>query len=203
MSNEEIVLQIQSGKTALYNDLWVQCRKLLYYILARYQKRLELPNYINGEDLEQCMYEALRAAVKSYDSGKGYKFTSYLHFHVMNTVQAQLPDKRIQEVSANELMKGGKDEDTELIDFIEDSAATVEYEAIELRELKQKVHQAVAALPEKSRICIRMHFFYGMTQIDVAEKTGYSVGEVRRAIDKGLYLLRRNSMIHALYEIYD
>ena len=200
MSNEEIVLQIQSGNTALYNELWEQCRKLLYYILARYQRRIDLPNYIDSDDLEQCMYTALRTAVKHYDSGKPYKFSSYLHFHVMNAVRAQLPDKRIQEVSANEPVTGGKEEDTELIDYFEDCAAAVKYEAIELQDLKRIVRQAVEALPEKNRVCIQLHFFSGMTQKDIAVKLGYSAGEVHTAIAKGLYLLRRNKVLYALYE---
>ena len=66
MTNDELALMIQAGHTEHYVELWERCRKLLFYILARYQKRLELPNYISGEDLEQCMYAALREAVKAY-----------------------------------------------------------------------------------------------------------------------------------------
>lgn len=199
MTNEEIAVQIQHGNTELYNDLWVQCRKLLYYILARYQKRLELPNYINGEDLEQCMYGALRAAVKSYDSGKGYKFTSYLHFHVMNTVQAQLPDKHITEISANQPVEDDEGKSGELQDFIEDDTAALQFNNIELSELRATVRKAVAALPERQRICITLYFFEGLTYRQISERTGYTIYIVTTAIHKGLYMLRKDKTLFALY----
>lgn len=199
MSNEEIVLQIQSGKTALYNELWEKCRKLLYYILARYQRRLELPNYIDSDDLEQCMYAALRAAVKDYDSGKPYKFTSYLHFHVMNAVQAQLPDKHITEISANQPVEDDEGKSGELQDFIEDDTAALQFNNIELSELRATVRKAVAALPERQRICITLYFFEGLTYRQISERTGYTIYIVTTAIHKGLYMLRKDKTLFALY----
>ena len=199
MENEELALKIQAGQTELYGELWERCRKLLYYILARYQNGITLPNYINGEDLEQCMYGALRAAVKSYDSGKGYKFTSYLHFHVMNTVQAQLPDKHITEISANQPVEDDEGKSGELQDFIEDDTAALQFNNIELSELRATVRKAVAALPERQRICITLYFFEGLTYRQISERTGYTIYIVTTAIHKGLYMLRKDKTLFALY----
>lgn len=200
MENEELALFIQAGQTELYGELWERCRKLLYYILARYQKRLELPNYISGEDLEQCMYAALREAVKAYDSGKGYKFTAYLHFHVMRAVQAQLPDNRIKEISGNEPVKEGEENAAELLDFIADDTAAIRFENIEQRELCETVRRAVSELPQDSRICIELRFFKGLTQQQVSELTGYTISCVRGAVNRGLRQLRKNKALYALYE---
>lgn len=199
MENEELALKIQAGQTELYGELWERCRKLLYYILARYQNGITLPNYISGEDLEQCMYAALRAAVKSYDSGKGYKFTSYLHFHVMNTVQAQLPDKHITEISANQPVEDDEGKSGELQDFIEDDTAALQFNNIELSELRATVRKAVAALPERQRICITLYFFEGLTYRQISERTGYTIYIVTTAIHKGLYMLRKDKTLFALY----
>lgn len=199
MTNEELALLIQAGHTEHYGELWERCRKLLFYILARYQKRLELPNYISGEDLEQCMYTALREAVKAYDSGKGYKFTTYLHFHVMNAVRVQLPDGRIREISGNESVKDDDSEGAELFDFIADDTAAVSFQSIEQREMRRIVRQAVAMLPNDSRICIKLNFFENITQKQIAVITGYSESKVRAAIMKGLRALYKDKDLRALY----
>ena len=199
MTNEELALLIQAGHTEHYGELWERCRKLLFYILARYQKRLELPNYISGEDLEQCMYAALREAVKAYDSGKGYQFTTYLHFHVMRAVRAQLPDSRIKEISGNESVKDDDSEGAALFDFIADDTAAVSFQSIEQREMRLIVRRAVAMLPNDSRICICLNFFENITQKQIAVITGYSESKVHAAIMRGLHTLYKNKALRALY----
>lgn len=199
MTNEDLALMIQAGHTEHYAELWANCRKLLFYILKRQQNHITLPNYISWEDLEQCMYTALRAAVKSYDSGKGYKFTSYLHFHVMNTVQAQLPDKHITEISANQPVEDDEGKSGELQDFIEDDTDALQFNSIELSELRATVRKAVAALPERQRICITLYFFEGLTYRQISERTGYTIYIVTTAIHKGLYMLRKDKTLFALY----
>lgn len=200
MTNEELALLIQAGHTEHYGELWERCRKLLFVILARYQKRVVLPNYISGEDLEQCLFAALQAAVRSYDSGKGFLFSSYLRYHVMNAVQAQLPDQRIAEISANQPAEDDEGDSAELQDFIADESAASAFDHLELSQLRATVRQAVAALPEKPRVCITLSFFEGLTYRRISERTGYSIGTVTAAVHKGLCLLRKDKTLCALYD---
>lgn len=199
MENEELALFIQAGQTELYGELWERCRKLLYYILARYQKRLELPNYISGEDLEQCMYAALREAVKAYDNSKGYKFNTYLRYHVINAVKAQLPDSGIIETSGNVAVNDADGDNRELFDYIPDEIAAVPFENIERRDLCATVRRAVSELPHDSRICICLNFFENITQKQIAVITGYSESKVHAAIMRGLHTLYKNKALRALY----
>lgn len=193
-------MQIQVGNAALYNELWQNCHKLLFYILSRYKKRIELPNYISTEDLEQCMYEALRAAVSSYDSGKPYKFNTYLQYNVMKVVQAQLPDNRIKETSANQNFSEDETDGAELLDFITDDTVTERFKDIELQELRKKVCRAVAELPADSRMCIELCFLKGIPQRQAAELMNLTTSRVRGAIDRGLRIMRKNRLLYELYQ---
>lgn len=59
MTNEELAIQIQLGHTEHYAELWQNVRRLMYKILHNKISRLELPNYITAEDMEQELYFAL------------------------------------------------------------------------------------------------------------------------------------------------
>lgn len=145
------------------------------------------------------MYGALCAAVRSYNSGKGYKFTSYLHFHVMNAVKAQLPDQRIVEISANQPIEDKEGSVTDLLDCIADDQAAESFQSVELQDLRKQVRRAVAELPADSRLCIELHYFAGITQKQIAVMTGYSESKVHAAIMQGIWKLHDNKALYSLY----
>lgn len=66
MTNEELAIQIQLGHTEHYSELWQNVRRLMYKILHNKISRLELPNYITAEDMEQELYFAF-SEQKSYN----------------------------------------------------------------------------------------------------------------------------------------
>lgn len=202
MTNEELAVKIKKGEIRYYNVLWEQCRKLLYKILAQYQKRVELPNYISCEDLEQCLYTALRAAVNSYDSGKGFLFNTYLRFHVMNAVKAQLPDQRIAETSANQPVTGKDGENTELIEFVADDGATLPFKRIEIHDMQRHVRQAVRTLPNNQKEIIIMIFYKGMTYRQMQTVTGQSISRLSAEYRKAIQTLRNNKVLQELSLIY-
>lgn len=198
MDNEELALLIQAGHTEHYGELWTNCRRLLRYLLTRYQNGITLPNYISGEDLEQCMYAALREAVKAYDNSKGYKFNTYLRYHVINAVKAQLPDSGIIETSGNVAVNDADGDNRELFDYIPDEIAAVPFENIERRDLCATVRRAVSELPKDSRECISLYYFHDKTQRQIAALTGRTVESVRGALRRGLRLLRNDKRLCAL-----
>ena len=153
----------------------------------------------NDAKLQTRYAKVLREAVKAYDSGKGYQFTTYLHFHVMRAVRAQLPDSRIKEISGNESVKDDDSEGAALFDFIADDTAAVSFQSIEQREMRLIVRRAVAMLPKDSRICICLNFFENITQKQIAVITGYSESKVHAAIMRGLHTLYKNKALRALY----
>ena len=202
MTNEELAVRIQNGEDQYYSELWAQSEKLLFSILSRYLKALRLPNYISGDDMRQCMYSALRKAVESYNSAKPYKFTSYLKYSVINAVKAQMPDNRFEETSANLPVIGKDGEAAEMIDFIEDETAALQFESIEICDMQRQIRQAVSALPDNLRQVIILSFFRGMTYSQMQEITGKSISKLRGDYHKAMIQLRKNKALQQLANLF-
>ena len=193
MTNEDLVIQIQLGHTERYSELWENCRKLLIKILWEKIKKYPLPNYMSHEDLEQELYFALCLAVQAYDIFKPYVFVSYLSFSVLRVLRNLLPKEPIKESSYNRL--AGDDEDTELIDLIEDEAAGRFYERTELTDLQTKIREAVAELPTRERRVIDLHYLKNKPYKDIAKSEGVSIEVIRDRNKNGLRILGRNKRL--------
>lgn len=198
MTNEDLAIQIQLGHTEHYAELWEQIKKLMYKILYGKLNRIELPNYLDREDIEQELYFALCKAVQAYDDTKPYKFTSYLDYQIMNAVRCALPRKPLNEYSYNRT--AGENEDTELVEFIEDETAEKKLCDIELTDIQTQVRQAVAELPKRERSVVSLYYFDSQSLAQIAEKLSISLEMVRNIKNNGLRILRRNKVIKGIYD---
>lgn len=201
MTNEEMVMLIKQGNSKYYAELWSNAKRLMFIILSKKLSKLILPNYIDREDIEQEMYFAMCNAVQAYDNAKGYKFNSYLEYHIMNAIRSILPKKYIQETSYN--IQVGEEENTELSELLEDDNAKYNiYTQVELTDLQRLTREAVSELPERQRNIIDLYYFKGKELKSIAECLGVSAERIRQIKDKGLDDLRRNRLINALYNEY-
>ncbi len=197
MTNEELAIQIQLGHTEHYTELWGKVKWLMYKILYEKLSKINLPNYISVEDIEQELYFALCKAVQAYDDTKPYKFTSYLNYQIMNAIRCTLPSKPLQEYSYNQVT--GEDESTELVELIPDSTAAERLKDIELTDIQTKVRQAVAELPERERSVVSLYYFDGQSLAQIAENLSVSVERVRGIKSKALHILGQNKAIRGIY----
>ncbi|MCH5297827.1 MAG: sigma-70 family RNA polymerase sigma factor [Ruminococcus sp.] len=198
MTNEDLAIQIQLGHTEHYAELWNKVKRLMHKILYAKLSRIELPNYLDSEDIEQELYFALCNAVQAYDDTKPYKFTSYLEYQIMNAIRSVMPRKPLNEYSYNQT--AGEDEDTELLEFIEDETAVLEMQDIELTDIQTQVRQAVAELPKRERSVINLYHFGGQSLSQIAENLSVSPQMVRSIKNKGLRILRQNKAIRGIYD---
>lgn len=198
MTNEDLAIQIQLGHTEHYGELWDKVKRLMFKILYSKIYRIELPNYLDREDIEQELYFALCNAVQAYDDTKPYKFTSYLEYQIMNAIRSALPRKPLKEYSYNQTV--GDDENTELLEFIEDEAAELELQDVELTDIQTQVRQAVAELPKRERSVVSLYYFESQSLAQIAEKLSVSLEMVRSIKNKGLRILRRNKAIKGIYD---
>lgn len=198
MTNEDLAIQIQLGHKEHYAELWEQVKKLMYKILYGKLNRIELPNYLDREDIEQELYFALCKAVQAYDDTKPYKFTSYLDYQIMNAVRCALPRKPLNEYSYNRM--AGENEDTELVEFIEDETAEQKLCDIELTDIQTKVREAVAELPEREKSVIGLCYFSGQSLAQAAVELSVSTEMARSIKNKGLRILRQNKAIRGIYD---
>lgn len=64
-------------------------------------------------------------------------------------------------------------------------------ETLLTRERDQRLEQALAALPEEQRACIRLAFFEGLTHTELAKRLDQPLGTVKSRISLGMKKLRQ------------
>ena len=139
ITNEELATAAQDGNMEVMPLLWEKNEKLIKLIMFRNLRGRKLPAGTDEEDVLQCGYFALLAAVKAYKPGE-YKFTSYLNYSIQNAVNEAIHGKSrrqnvYREVSFNQPVGESEGEDTELWDMIKDEAAERNiFEDIELSD---------------------------------------------------------------------
>lgn len=113
------------GYAAVVGKEW----KAYQLIIFKHLKGRILPNSINEEDILQCGYFALLAAVKAFKSGE-YKFTTYLNYSVQNAINEAINGKsrrpsEHKEVSYNQRIKNADSEDIEMWELMKDETAAL------------------------------------------------------------------------------
>ncbi len=210
MSNENITLEelataAQQGNTEVMPLLWEKTERLIKMLILKIINKRTLPNYIDENDVLQCGYFALLAAVKAFKSN-GLKFTSYLNYSVRNAVNECIngksrKDPKIKEISYNQPVKDKSGDDVEMLELIEDQTSEQEvYEPLELSETQQIVIEAVDELPQKQREIIKKHYFYNISIKEIAEQQGCCISNVQQIERQAFRMLRKNNNIQALHD---
>lgn len=210
MSNEELAVLIQQGHTELYTDLWERVNRLIGMMILKSTKHRILPPDIDKEDLFQCGYFAMLAAVKAYDKDKNFKFNTYLNLHVKNTVNTAInhgkrktsTDDNIKVYSYNVNVSGDDGEETERLELMQDEKSLYEYEALELSDVQKHVWEAVAELPERQGEVIRRYYLERESLTDIAKDKGLSVTNIQQRKNQGLQMLRKNRWLRSFYREY-
>ncbi len=205
MTNEQLAELIgQGGNDELIPLLWEKVRRLVYMQCDRIYRRT--PERFNSHgveawDLKQEAYTAFLAAVKAYDAGKVYKFTTYLPLHIKKAVRRILAgnDALNRAGSLNELI--GEDEDTERQDLIPDEHSTEPFDDVEQESVYAELHAVVDELPEQESAIIKDHFFSGKTMTLIAKESGLSVERIRQVKNSALRRLRLPKNARRLAEV--
>lgn len=217
MSNEELVAAIQAGATERMGELWEQVAGLVKWKANHIMTALDLrgnPCGVEFEDLYQSGYIAMVEAVHYYTPESGVAFSTCL-INRLKTVFAEATGYRTQRGrneplnTAFSLDKPLTDEsDSSLFgDFVPDNRATATMEAIEEKEYRRQLREAVEAvladIPEQSREVIRMRIFQEMTLLQVAEIQGTTPERIRQKENKAIRELRKPRNACRLRSFYD
>ena len=206
MTNEELAVRIKAGEPALMADLWENCHKLLLLLmhreLAKGKRELMERHGVTEEDLEQELFFALRAAVKGFDPGAGFKFTTYLHFPVRSVIDGALglryggsrSSDPINQYNTSLDAPIADGEDATFGDFLRDPEGGAAFEAIEEADYQTKLHAdleaALSELPERKERTIRARYLEDKTIAEIAESHNVSGETVRRDEYEALMQLR-------------
>lgn len=202
-SKEELAERIQNGEKDLIPLLWGECRKTIYKIVLRNKYLISERADVGIEDLEQCGFLAMVAAVKQYDSTKSYKFVTYIEYRFKTEVFSMLGaryagGKYNFPILARSISEAvGDNDENGLEELMEDENAGKFTEEYEEKEMQRIVREAVEKLPELERHVIKEVFFEGKNIKDVTiegEKRRYAESVQRKALNR----LRKDETLKAL-----
>lgn len=195
--NENLVAQIQSGKTWLMGELWEDNKALILYISARYQDGCG--RHYDTADILQAGYLGLHIAAMTYIPDRGAAFSTYSFFHIRNAMRevAGLRGKHdaiFQSLSLDAPL--GEEEDDTLLDLIPREEGA---DLLELRDLQSIVRKAVDCIKDPNiQGIIRAVYWKGQSVTDYALEHGISRSTANEWLQKGYALLRNDWRIVSL-----
>ena len=203
MSNDELVVEIQAGVTERMGELWEQVEGLVKWKAKRIMTALELRGASCGcefDDLVQCSYPAMAAAVESYNPESG-SFSTWLMYHLQKEF-AEATGYRTKRGRCEPLNdsisldKPLSDEDGSAVfgDLLPDRRAAATMENVEEREyqrqLKRAIDRALSELPTDVADVLRLRNYDRLTLDEVAARWQLSRERIRQMEYKGIRKLR-------------
>lgn len=205
MTNEEMARRIQAGERGLLPNPWEAVRKLIYanmHKLSRaYADRMAAAG-VTMEDLIQEGYFCVLDALQAYDSGAGYKFTTYLKYPCTNRFKAAVglstAQRRNDPIncadSLNEPVSGDV-EGTELLELIADPESLKPFEDVEAqiyyKQLRVALEKYLGCLSEQQAGVLRARYYGQRTLKEIAGLYGRSVEWGRRTEATALRMMRQ------------
>ena len=206
VTNEKLTAAIQAGNKELLPLLWEKNERLINQLILKAVGSRTLPAHIGIDDIMQCGYFAMLAAVRAYKPGE-YKFTTYLNYNVKIAVneaihgKSRRPKSTPPVISYNQMITGDDGDTVELLEMIPDKGRENDIiEPIELDDLQLKVREAISELPEQQSYIVLHYYFYRRTLANIAVEQGCSIATIQQQKRKALNALRKNKKIIALSE---
>ncbi len=211
MTNEELAIEIQQGHTELITELWEKTEKLFVTLCNKWwtirgERFTECG--VTQEDLMQECYFVLIDAVAAYDSGSGYKFTTYIHYPMQSRFNALLGyrnqrRKPLNGSSSIDTPIDGTD-DLLLSDAIPDPVSEEPFEQIDHADYVTKLHIDLDTamqrkLDEQQRNIVYDYYYSAVPKTEIAEKYGISVDKVYRILSNSHNRLSRDLVLRQRY----
>ncbi|MBR6208902.1 MAG: sigma-70 family RNA polymerase sigma factor [Oscillospiraceae bacterium] len=184
MTNEELVLEIQAGRTELFAELWENVRGFVAYLAARRMMYVQDVAAVEIDDLIQAGFLGLVAAVKAFDPEAG-SFLACLKLHLKRAFNnacgvgwervARDPIHTAQSLDAP--INPDDPEGAAQGDFIRDQVDFSDYviEKIYREQLREQLEKLLSRLSPKAADVIRATFLDGETSAKIAERYGMTV----------------------------
>lgn len=217
-TNEALAAQAKAGDRDALAALWEQNRGLLVLMFRRlaaaYRERMDAAG-VTLEDLEQESYFAVAKAAKLYDHSAGAKFTTFLHYPVMQVffsavglrTRKQKGDPLCRACSLDEPLDVDDDGSATRGDTVPDTAAAQAFQdadaGLYTAQLHSALDDAIALLDERQSTVLRGRFYDGRTLESLSGQLGVSRERVRGIEAKALRMLRRPSLRHKLEAYHD
>lgn len=174
-SDLELFRGLKAKKTSALAELYDSYGDIMYslalQILRNPQEAEDVVQEIFLKLWQNCTYNPDRSSFKSF---------------LIIMVRSRAIDRwRTQKSSLNTLERFGKEANSQ------DKTNIPLTEAIS-DEISQKVHEALAQLPENQRQALQMAYYEGMTQVEIAQRFNTPVGTVKSWFRLGFAKLRNS-----------
>lgn len=182
MSTDQIAAAVQAGQADRL-ELWEAVRRFAYGRAYRWIRATEGRGGVTVDDLMQCAFLALVAALEAWDPAPGSFITLYgLKLKAAFTEATGQRTKRDQldplehALSLDVPLTDGEGEPFTLADVVEDPAAVSAFVDIEERDRRARLHKALRtalqALPEAQRAAVVGFFAHGQRTDTKARSAG-------------------------------
>ena len=208
MSNEEIAVLIQAGKSDLMLQLWEQVKRLVIKILFKYQPQDGSTNCVELDDLLQAGFIGMLSAVGDFDHTAGFAFATYLNYHLKNAARDALGIRSFKQAkdpihhSLSVELTTSPDGDTTIVDTIRDKSMDYIYEDV----VDKLADQEACKLILEQRGCLRpeelaifnAYFVEGLTVKEIAERDGYKYGRANSLRGQALIKLSQTKAVRLM-----
>ena len=210
MTNEELAVQIQRGRTDLYGQLWDQVRRFIVKQARRRYVQTDGLGGVDVDDLTQSGFFAVVEAVRRFEPGRGC-FLDILElclrsvFSEAGGYKTTRRDPMLRYKSLDEPIDGDDPDGTTFLDTIKDPCANYEdaEQKIFIGQLRRVLDQSISELPIRQNEILYRHYVRGETLKEIGEDFGVTIERVRQMETGALRELNRRSRKNGLQQFVD
>lgn len=200
MTNEELASMIKNGNKKAIPKLWEQVEKLLYLLCnnlyIRHNEVLSRAG-VQIDDLTQESYFAFLDAIQGYDESKGYKFTSYLNYPLLNHIRSLVGGKSQTALNTADSLERPIEDGLMVADMVADSNNSflpVE-ERLYWEQVRKDLEQGISALDGMQQAVVRGKYYNGMSTKDLSQQLDRTYEYMRGVEHSAFRRLRRDKNI--------
>jgi len=167
---DALVRQAQGGDEDAFEELIRVFSKPMYNLAYRMTG-----NAADARDLTQEIFVKLYRAIGSF--GWRSRFTTWLYRLAANTCCSGL--RKIRRVASAEVVRLDDDRSDEARPHETPDTADLPNRRLERKELRQRIEDTIATLPEDFRMVIVLRDLQGLTYEEIAGSVGCTIGTVK------------------------
>lgn len=209
MTNEELVIRIKAGETALMDELWTQVERFVYKqankFFNAYKYRCSQIG-LEVDDLYQEGFLAIHRAVKGFEPAKNVLFLTYASYRLkcqffdvckMHSTGWE-KNTAYQTISLDEPIDSAENETT-FVDLLADEAdlETTVIEQVFNERLSQDLETAMTRLTERQAYIITERYSNELSLSEIARQVGVTKAVICKSHTSALANLKISKVMQA------
>lgn len=213
-TNEELAELINNGHNEYSYLLWQQVEKIILKkinaITLKHSKIMKSKGIESCDLLQEC-YFAFINATKAFDNAAGYKFTTYLEYHIKNIVNDILGFRTA--AGRNDVMLSCKSldeplnatDDLTIADIVIDENAAAGFTNIEDMLYNQQLHTDLenainSNLNADQRDCVKQKYFNNCTTKQLADERNRDITYIHNVLKTSLFKLSKDNALKKYHD---